>query len=504
MAEEKDTAAPAKRTTGKTGRRKKPEAEHAARAAPQDKDTGSKAQEILEQARTEPKPEWEVAEQVVLLPLDRLRPFKNHPFKVNDEDELMQDTIDSIMAGGVINPILVRPAEDGKFEVVSGHRRFRASELAGKADIKAIVREMDDDTAVIKDVSLRMKNKELDLLIVVNMFLTGFDATTLNTLWVDKNLKMHGLLQAFSRTNRILNSIKTFGNIVCFRNLQKRTDAAIARFSDATTNGVVTLRPFSDYYNGYTDEKGKYNEGYVDLIATLQQVFPLTDVRIVGEARQKAFIRLFGAILRMRNLLVAFDDFKGMEILSERDMQDYMGRYQDLYDEWRGRSEHEKEDITDDVVFEIELIKQIEINIDYILMLMQNYRDSHGKNKEIAIAIQKAVESSSELRSKKALIQGFLAGINDVDDVVNAWHDFVAVEKETQLAALIAEERLKDAETMQFMANAFRDGAIKTTGTEIDGLLPPMSRFGGGNRAEKKRVVTEKLVAFFDRFFGLG
>ena len=145
MAEEKDTAALAKRTAGKTGRRKKPEAEHAARAAPQDKDTGSKAQELLEQARTEPKPEWEVAEQVVLLPLDRLRPFKNHPFKVNDEDELMQDTIDSIMAGGVINPILVRPAEDGKFEVVSGHRRFRASELAGKADIKAIVREMDDD-----------------------------------------------------------------------------------------------------------------------------------------------------------------------------------------------------------------------------------------------------------------------------------------------------------------------------------------------------------------------
>ena len=161
MAEEKDTAAPVKRTAGKTGRRKKPEAEHAARAAPQDKDTGSKAQEILEQARTEPKPEWEVAEQVVLLPLDRLRPFKNHPFKVSDEDELMQDTIDSIMAGGVINPILVRPAEDGKFEVVSGHRRFRASELAGKADIKAIVREMDDDTAVITMVDSNLQRENI-------------------------------------------------------------------------------------------------------------------------------------------------------------------------------------------------------------------------------------------------------------------------------------------------------------------------------------------------------
>ena len=264
------------------------------------------------------------------------------------------------------------------------------------------------------------------------------------------------------------------------------------------------MRPFDDYYNDYTDEKGKYNEGYVDMIAALQQNFPLSDVRIVGENRQKTFIRLFGAILRMRNLLVAFDDFNGKEILSERDMQDYMGRYQDLYDEWRCRSGHEKEDITDDVVFEIELIKQIEINIDYILILMQKYHDSHGKDKEIAIAIQKAVESSSELRSKKALIQGFLAGINEVDDVINEWHDYVATQKETQLATLIAEERLRDAETRQFMANAFRDGAVKTTGMDIDNLLPPMSRFGGGNRAEKKRIVTEKLVAFFNRFFGIG
>lgn len=135
---------------------------------------------------------------------------------------------------------------------------------------------------------------------------------------------------------------------------------------------------------------------------------------------------------------------------------------------------------------------------------MQKYHDSHGKDKEIAIAIQKAVESSSELRSKKALIQGFLAGINEVDDVINEWHDYVATQKETQLATLIAEERLRDAETRQFMANAFRDGAVKTTGMDIDNLLPPMSRFGGGNRAEKKRIVTEKLVAFFNRFFGIG
>ena len=223
-----------------------------------------------------------------------------------------------------------------------------------------------------KDVSLRMKNKELDLLIVVNMFLTGFDATTLNTLWVDKNLKMHGLIQAYSRTNRILNSIKVFGNIVCFRNLQKRTDDAISLFGDKEAGGIVLMRGYKDYYFGYEDADGKYHPGYQDMIEELTTKFPLTEERITGEQRQKEFIVLFGAILRMRNLLTSFDEFAGSEILSERDFQDYLGRYQDLRDEWKNRKPGgEKEDITDDIVFEIELIKQIEINIDYILMLVQ-------------------------------------------------------------------------------------------------------------------------------------
>ncbi len=216
-----------------------------------------------------------------------------------------------------------------------------------------------------KDVSLRMKNKELDLLIVVNMFLTGFDATTLNTLWVDKNLKMHGLIQAFSRTNRILNSVKVFGNIVCFRNLQKRVDAAISLFGDRGAGGLVLLKTFDDYYNGYTDEKGKKDIGYVEMIDELTTKFPLSEPQIVGEQNQKEFISLFGAILRMRNLLSSFDEFKGKEILSERDWQDYLGRYQDLHDEWKERiTKGESKDIIDDIVFEIELIKQIEINID--------------------------------------------------------------------------------------------------------------------------------------------
>ena len=219
-----------------------------------------------------------------------------------------------------------------------------------------------------KDVSLRMKNREIDLLIVVNMFLTGFDATTLNTLWVDKNLKMHGLIQAFSRTNRILNSIKTFGNIVCFRNLQKRVDDAIALFGDKQAGGIVLLRSFQDYFSGYTDENGAEHPGYEVLIQKLLAKFPLSEPHIIGEQNEKDFISLFGAILRMRNILTSFDEFQGCDVLSERDLQDYLGRYQDLKDEWaERRKKGVSSDIDDDIVFEVELIRQVEINIDYIL-----------------------------------------------------------------------------------------------------------------------------------------
>ena len=355
-----------------------------------------------------------------------------------------------------------------------------------------------------KDVSLRMKNKELDLLIVVNMFLTGFDATTLNTLWVDKNLKMHGLIQAFSRTNRILNSIKTFGNIVCFRNLQRRVDDAISLFGDKNASGIVLLKSFKDYYYGYTDAKDALHPGYADMIEELTTKFPLSEPQIIGEQNQKDFIALFGAILRMRNLLLSFDEFAGKEILSERDLQDYLGRYQDLRDEWkRRREDKQKEDITDDIVFEIELIKQIEINIDYILLLVKKYHDSHCEDKEVLIDIRKAMDASPELRSKKALIETFIAGINDVDDVLTEWRSFVVEQKEKELASIVEEENLKPEETRKFVENAFRDGEIKTTGTDIDKLMPPVSRFGGGNRAEKKQTIIDRLLTFFEKYFGI-
>lgn len=356
-----------------------------------------------------------------------------------------------------------------------------------------------------KDVSLRMKNKELDMLIVVNMFLTGFDATTLNTLWVDKNLKMHGLIQAFSRTNRILNSIKTFGNVVCFRNLQKRVDSAISLFGDKNAGGIVLMQSFNDYYYGYESVNGKQMPGYVDMIEDLTTKFPLSEPQIIGERNQKDFISLFGAILRMRNLLVAFDEFRGKEILSERDLQDYLGRYQDLRDEWRRRRENgESTDITDDVVFEVELIKQIEINIDYILMLVKKYHDTHCEDKEVLITIRKAIEASPELRSKKDLIEAFINGVNDVDDVMIEWHDYVVEMREQELLIIIEEEKLKEDETRKFLENAFREGEVKTVGTDIDKLMPPVSRFGGGNRADKKKNVIDRLKAYFEKFYGVG
>ena len=354
-----------------------------------------------------------------------------------------------------------------------------------------------------KDVSLRMKNRELDLLIVVNMFLTGFDATTLNTLWVDKNLKMHGLIQAFSRTNRILNSVKKYGNIVCFRNLQKRVDDAISLFGDKEAGGIVVIKSFNDYYYGCSTLDGESTPGYVELVNQLTEDFSLAQPTPASEKAQKEFISLFGAILRTRNILLCFDEFEGKDLFSDRDLQDYLSRYNDLREEWKNRREKgELEDITDDIVFEVELVKQIEVNIDYILLLVAKYHDSHCDDKELLITIRKSIDASPELRSKKALIETFIAGINDVQDVLTEWRSFVVEEKEKELLQLIADEKLKPEETRQFIENAFRDGTVKETGTDIDKIMPPVSRFGGGNREEKKQTVITKLKGFFEKYFG--
>ena len=354
-----------------------------------------------------------------------------------------------------------------------------------------------------KDLSQRVKNREVDLLIVVNMFLTGFDATTLNTLWVDKNLKMHGLIQAYSRTNRILNSVKTYGNIVCFRDLQQATDDAIALFGDKDASGIVLLRSFDDYYSGYKDENGRYHPGYVDLLEKLEAEFPLGS-EICGEQAEKDFIRLFGSILSLRNILSSFDKFEEVQSITKRDLQDYQSLYIDLYDKYRNGRDGEKENINDDIVFEIELIKQIEVNIDYILMLVEKYHDGNCEDKEILSTIRKAVDASIQLRSKKELIEQFISRVNVTSSIQGDWQQYVTEQEENDLTEIISAENLKPEETRKFIENAFRDGAIKTTGTDIDKLMPPVSRFGGGNRAKKKQSVIEKFKVFFDKYFGLG
>jgi len=353
-----------------------------------------------------------------------------------------------------------------------------------------------------KDVSQRVKDREIDVLIVVNMFLTGFDATTLNTLWVDKNLRLHGLVQAFSRTNRILNSIKTFGNIVCFRNLEKRTNEAIALFGDKEASWIVLLKTFDEYYNGYKDEE-KEVKWYKTLIDELTEKYPLW-VRIDSEKAQKEFIKLYGWILRIRNILTTFDEFANKWILTERDIQDYHSLYIDLYNDFSKEKDDEKENINDDLVFEMELIKQIEINIDYIIELIKKYHLDHTKNKEILADINRAVESSVELRNKKDLIEQFIESLDISSSVDGDWIEFVEKKKIEELEKIIKDENLNHNETYKFIENSFRDWNIITNWTSITKIVPKMSRFSPSwEYAKKCDWVIEKFMKFFERFFDI-
>lgn len=343
-----------------------------------------------------------------------------------------------------------------------------------------------------KDVSERLKNRELDMVIVVNMFLTGFDATTLNTLWVDKDLKDHGLIQAFSRTNRILNSVKTYGNIVCFRNLEDNVNHAISLFGDKDAGGIVLLKPY-----------GEYLAEYQERLAQLYENFPLGEV-ILGEQAEKDFIRLFGVILRLRNILTSFDGFAADDTLSPRDEQDYRSIYQDLHNKWRPQGE-ESTLINDDLVFEIELLKQVDINIDYILMLVQKYHDGHCKDKLLIADIERAIKSSYELRNKKDLIDAFIDGLESSDDVTADWERYIAEAKQRELSAIVEEENLDEAATEAFVSKAFADGEIEATGTNITSLMNyKPSRFApDGQYSKLKDRVIARLKAFLERFKGL-
>ena len=350
-----------------------------------------------------------------------------------------------------------------------------------------------------KDVSLRMKNREIDLLLVVNMFLTGFDATTLNTLWVDKNLRYHGLLQSYSRTNRILNSIKQFGNIVCFRNLEDSTNKALSLFGDPEARGISILRPFDDYFNGYEDNKGQHQKGYKELAEELQQMLKPGEYPF-GEEAERNFVKLFGNILKMRNLLSVFDQFQGKDMLSERDVQDYTGIYLDIREKFIHQKK-DKEDICDDLVFEMEFVKQVEVNIDFILFLVEQYRKSHKQDGEIRVRISKAIDSSPDLRDKKELIEKFIEQLTPNSEVDAAWRVYVNNEKRRQFDAIIEEEKLKRDKAVEFIENAYERGYVPEGGMELDGIMPPINPFDvNANREGKIASVLEKLKAFFQRF----
>ena len=345
-----------------------------------------------------------------------------------------------------------------------------------------------------KDLSLRIKQREIDLVIVVNMFLTGFDATTLNTLFVDKSLRSHGLVQAFSRTNRILNSVKTYGNIVTFRDLEEETNDALALFGNKQARGIAVLKPYGDYYADYSSK-----------VQELLTAFPLGQP-IVGETAQKEFIAIFGTVLRLLNILTSFDEFEGNELLTDRQRQDYQGIYLNLYADFRGLRETERESIVDDVVFEIELIKQIEINVDYILMLVTKYRDERGDgdDTEIRAQITRAVDASPSLRNKKDLIEAFVDSVSATTEIDAEWAAFVGARREAELRQIIVDESLKPDETRAFIDAAFRDGAIRAAGTAITRILPPASRFAiDGGHSDMKQRVLARLGEFFERFFTL-
>ncbi|WP_107772244.1 type I restriction endonuclease subunit R [Nocardioides sediminis] len=346
-----------------------------------------------------------------------------------------------------------------------------------------------------KDLARRLKDRDVDLVLVVNMFLTGFDATTLNTLWVDKNLKSHGLIQAFSRTNRILNSVKAYGNIVCFRNLESAVDDALALFGNSEARGVVLLKPYADYRSAYEKVVGELVE------ATPPGVEPF------GEAAEKRFVVLFGEILKLRNVLTSFDEFAEDDALSPRDLQNYTSIYNALWEKHRKSEKKEKESILDDVVFEIELVKQVEVNIDYILMLVMKWREAKAAGTERVSDVTEildAVDASPTLRNKRDLIVAFVDSQSVSDDVGDDWREFISSRRDAELDVLISEETLKPDETRAFVAGAFRDGAVPTTGTAITKILPPASRFSKDNdHSAKKQRVLGKLVEFFERYVGL-
>lgn len=361
------------------------------------------------------------------------------------------------------------------------------------------------------DLSNRVKNKEVDLLIVVGMFLTGFDAPTLNTLFVDKNLRYHGLIQAFSRTNRILNKVKTFGNIVCFRNLEKATEDAIKTFGDENSVNVILEKSYDEYINGFTDEEtGKKFKGYKDICEEIIAKFP-DPTEIVLEADKKEFVQLFGELLKAENILRNFDEFESFEkIISERLMQDMKSVYVDIREsilnERRSKEAEEAQVDFSDVEFQIDLLKTDEINLDYILALILEKARENDDIESLKAEVRRVIRSSLGTRAKEDLIMEFisktrLSELKNTDDIIETFYEFAKKEKVVKINQLIAEENLNE-KANRFIEKYISKGYVEYAGDELDGIIPPLSR-RGGVREKKKEIVLEKIRKVVEVFVGI-
>ena len=397
-----------------------------------------------------------------------------------------------------------------------------------------------------RDLAKQVKAKEIDLLIVVGMFLTGFDAPTLNTLFVDKNLRYHGLMQAYSRTNRIFDATKTFGNIVTFRDLEQATIDAITLFGDKNTKNVVLEKSYKEYMEGFTDlVTGQARRGFMDVVSELEQRFP-DPAAIEKEADKKAFAKLFGEYLRVENLLQNYDEFASLKALqsvdmsdpeaveafkaehylddaklaelqtirlpAERTIQDYRSTYNDIRD-WqrRQKSAEEKDKSTidwDDIVFEVDLLKSQEINLDYILELIYEHNKKTRSKAELVDEVRRLIRASLGNRAKESLLVDFinqtdLDQIGDAASVIEAFYAFAQAEQRREADELISSENLNVEAAKRYISNSLKREFASENGTDLNSLLPKRSPLNP-QYLTKKQSVFQKIAAFVEKYKGVG
>ena len=362
-----------------------------------------------------------------------------------------------------------------------------------------------------RDISRRVKNKDIDLLIVVGMFLTGFDAPTLNTLFVDKNLRYHGLIQAYSRTNRILSKVKPFGNIVCFRDLEKATDEAIRKFGDENSADIILEKSFKEYMDGYYDLNGNFKEGYIGICSKILVNFE-DSTKIQTEEQKAQFVKIFGKLLTITNILKNFDEFENTDkIISERQLQDYKSTYLKIKDELPKEPNHnnnEKNNISySDVEFYIDYLKTDDINLDYILRLILEKKQEGKESKDIEEEITRVASSSIETRSKKELLLKYIQNhdleqFENVEDILESFYAYAKVEREKKIDEVVSENNLNEDKARYYIKRSLSKGYATDEGMDLDNCITGVSRLGGA-REKKKNGFLKKVRKIVEEFVGI-